>query len=661
MIEKSDESTFALLIIYVYKNKPMLTPSLFGEDVNYKHLDLEENKELYIDVLKLINGLNLTDKECRTIDRICGGKTFYLYKLFNNILSDESTHTLLHYVLSQYHPELDQLFFGQMPLFNQTFHHFDKERYDLILGELNLTDEQIMAIEQISNVTRSEIKLKINCTNVMSNDKNKEAFRSVVRNANPNLETILFGDQNTMIFQNFEDILPNKEVLQKAFTKLNDKYGFFDATFDIAIFQDITNACAMMIHFISNEKDKFDSADKIAEAAYKILVVFSDDSSNALDILRNLENYINNHNFKNTGLSDILAFDLPVNKPIDNKKPLTDDMINAFRQLIRKNGVKLAKLFVEAPKIEAALNKTERFKLYLMAPSQQDKPNISNDHNIYLYKELKKDKDSNKETINLFYYIMKGSKPVKQWLKDANSPINEDQINMLVSLPYDQTAENPIACTNNNICEFVLDITSKRQHTQSTTQLFLTNKMDSDIFVDQIYDVLTRVRYGLRYQEDPELALLYIKQNKLAEHFNFTLDVEKQIKQRDSIPDVMMDCGNKKLDEKLKYPGYVILHFPAKDKSAFVLGDMTQCCQRFGGHAEQCVIDGVTKESSGFYVLLNALNPKVKHAPIVNGKIDYKHFKLAGQGYTWRSVAGNIAVDSWENKKNGRRKENDRD
>jgi len=90
---------------------------------------------------------------------------------------------------------------------------------------------------------------------------------------------------------------------------------------------------------------------------------------------------------------------------------------------------------------------------------------------------------------------------------------------------------------------------------------------------------------------------------------------------------------------------------PVDDPRAYVLGHMTNCCQSIGGHSEACVIDGVTRENNGFYVLLKAKRASEKKlSPLdENGKINYIHFDIVGQGYAWITEQHNLTFDSWEN------------
>ena len=40
------------------------------------------------------------------------------------------------------------------------------------------------------------------------------------------------------------------------------------------------------------------------------------------------------------------------------------------------------------------------------------------------------------------------------------------------------------------------------------------------------------------------------------------------------------------------------------DPRGFILGELTNCCQSYGGDAEACVFDGAFSPYAGFYVIM---------------------------------------------------------
>jgi hypothetical protein len=95
--------------------------------------------------------------------------------------------------------------------------------------------------------------------------------------------------------------------------------------------------------------------------------------------------------------------------------------------------------------------------------------------------------------------------------------------------------------------------------------------------------------------------------------------------------------------------GYWLVKLPIEDPRAPILGHVTNCCQSIGGHSEKCVIDGMKRESNGFYVLLHNKEDKKDNKPIKDDKIDYNNYEIVGQGYAWLSEENNLVFDSWEN------------
>lgn len=146
----------------------------------------------------------------------------------------------------------------------------------------------------------------------------------------------------------------------------------------------------------------------------------------------------------------------------------------------------------------------------------------------------------------------------------------------------------------------------------------------------------------LRAKEYPALARLCKKYHLPEETFNKCLEVEKRRKTKDVLPDVMVDGKEISPD----FAGYHLVKLPIDDPRAYVLGHITNCCQSMGGDSEQCVIDGITREKNGFYVLLKG---KPNTAPHIEGKINDTDFEIVGQGYAWLSRRGNLTFDSWEN------------
>jgi len=165
----------------------------------------------------------------------------------------------------------------------------------------------------------------------------------------------------------------------------------------------------------------------------------------------------------------------------------------------------------------------------------------------------------------------------------------------------------------------------------------------------------TKISY-LRAEEHLELAELALGYNLSEENFDKCLEIEKSKKTTDNLPNVIIHGKdiNEKLESGKSLNEYHLVKLPINDPRAYILGHITACCQSVGGHSEECVIDGITKENNGFYVLLKSNNRTEKNLKIFESenKIDYKNFDIVGQGYAWLSKPGNLVFDSWENLRN---------
>ncbi|EKD53858.1 MAG: hypothetical protein ACD_60C00144G0003 [uncultured bacterium] len=147
----------------------------------------------------------------------------------------------------------------------------------------------------------------------------------------------------------------------------------------------------------------------------------------------------------------------------------------------------------------------------------------------------------------------------------------------------------------------------------------------------------------------PELADLFIEYNLSEKLFERSLKIEQNRKKQDNLPSITIRGS----DVSPQYSSYHFVKLPIDDPYAYVLGHATNCCQSIGGESELCVIDGITLENNGFYVLLKKKNADKKEEnsnPVLNGKINYQNYEIVGQGYAWLSQNGNLVFDSWENK-----------
>ncbi|MFI4919795.1 MAG: hypothetical protein ACHP65_09595 [Legionellales bacterium] len=167
---------------------------------------------------------------------------------------------------------------------------------------------------------------------------------------------------------------------------------------------------------------------------------------------------------------------------------------------------------------------------------------------------------------------------------------------------------------------------------------------------DSIKTALTQLSY-LCANENLVLAGLCLQYHVEEAIFNKCLAITP--KERDKLPKLIIDGARLKdaqHPQNNNYPGYYIVKLPVNDPRAYILGKITNCCQSIGGHGETCVIDGITKENNGFYVLLKAKKlTDIGKSPFIDEEINYEAFDIMGQGYAWISQNDNLTFDSWEN------------
>ncbi|HHF7367367.1 TPA: hypothetical protein ACPSKY_002498 [Legionella bozemanae] len=163
----------------------------------------------------------------------------------------------------------------------------------------------------------------------------------------------------------------------------------------------------------------------------------------------------------------------------------------------------------------------------------------------------------------------------------------------------------------------------------------------------EAFDALAQADYK-RYSEDPELAKVCEQYNVPETVFNrcLDLDLKKIWKTKDNLPDIIVNGA----DPEINQSGYYLVKLPIKDPRSLILGYITNDCQSIGSKGEPCVLDGISSEHDGFYVMLKKKDPKKEASPLLHDKtIDYDNFEIVGQGYAWLTMSGNLTIDSWEN------------
>ncbi|ASQ47087.1 hypothetical protein [Legionella clemsonensis] len=163
----------------------------------------------------------------------------------------------------------------------------------------------------------------------------------------------------------------------------------------------------------------------------------------------------------------------------------------------------------------------------------------------------------------------------------------------------------------------------------------------------EAFEALAQTDYR-RYWEDPELAKVCEQYNVPETVFNRCLDLEinKLWKAKDNLPDIIINGS----DPEINHSGYYLVKLPIKDPRSLILGYITNDCQSIGSKGEPCVLDGISSEYNGFYVMLKKKTSQKEVSPLLQDKtINYENFEIVGQGYAWLSMSGNLTIDSWEN------------
>jgi len=141
----------------------------------------------------------------------------------------------------------------------------------------------------------------------------------------------------------------------------------------------------------------------------------------------------------------------------------------------------------------------------------------------------------------------------------------------------------------------------------------------------------------------------FCSENQVSENqFNkmIALDAKLKFKTQELIPNITV------YDEE---NGLVWMKLDASSKLPYMLGNVVKCCQHVNGHSEKCVIDGMTRENNGFYVMLkldSTMLEQFKEARFnqldIDQLVETKSVTIIGIAYAWNSQSGNLVVDSLE-------------
>ena len=179
----------------------------------------------------------------------------------------------------------------------------------------------------------------------------------------------------------------------------------------------------------------------------------------------------------------------------------------------------------------------------------------------------------------------------------------------------------------------------------------------------QLQEISLRVQFS-RYVENPSLAKVLSKyklftpaktdnSNKVFEtalklYENGTIRNAAEARASNNMPDVFIDVGE--IDKK--YEGKYWIKLPKGDYRGLILGDTAViCCQSLTKDIPQELIyDGMSKDNSCFYVMIEAKNKEslVKNSAEINWDNFEENYKIIAESYAYRGKAGSIILDSIE-------------
>lgn len=166
----------------------------------------------------------------------------------------------------------------------------------------------------------------------------------------------------------------------------------------------------------------------------------------------------------------------------------------------------------------------------------------------------------------------------------------------------------------------------------------------------EAFDVMKPYQY-IYWERDPELADIFLELRISESNFIEVMELKTQTKTYSNIPDLII----KGKEVNKKYKDYYLVKLPVNDPRFYILGHLTACCQSIDSDAGQFVKAAAQDPNIDPYVLLKHNKKKNKDSkdpdPQVfkNKQIDFKNFKIMGQGMVWLSKEGNLTIDSWEN------------
>lgn len=128
-----------------------------------------------------------------------------------------------------------------------------------------------------------------------------------------------------------------------------------------------------------------------------------------------------------------------------------------------------------------------------------------------------------------------------------------------------------------------------------------------------------------RHAEYPELSELFLQHHHDESFFNRCLDISKEHKTKDNLPEVVID------GKQAGHAGYYLVKLPVNDPHLFILGHLTNSYHSINNYRKECIIDALRQENNGYYVLLKSDSSQ---PPIIDGKLN-SACQITAAAYTW--------------------------
>ena len=354
-------------------------------------------------------------------------------------------------------------------------------------------------------------------------------------------------------------------------------------------------------------------------AAYKLAVLFNTEEQ----VLAYLHNYLTQHPAAEFPVHDACHFYLPDGGLWD---------IDAWRDLVIQYGHQVIRYLHFAPEIAIKLNGDD-------IPLEKLRRNIQTEYMNPATNDkwLKKESDSMQKYSN---YVDKQVKQIEGAKQYREKPMTAEERNNLKARLLEQhkiekqqfiqsTARQEIERKiNKKLHDVVLEQMIKKdisitqsEHKHSRVVREIKQRDINQKSPKQIQELAMEIGYGEEGKELPDFALMCTYYGYPLEQFKQMMEIYKKGKNvADVLPDLFID------GDTVGEPGYYFVKLSKKDPRGLILGELTNCCQSVGNHAEECAIHGASSPDAGFYAIMKKAE---------NGKIDIMHDKIIAQSYAW--------------------------